>query len=71
MSCSFLGHRSARSAELVHVAVEWASQILSHLSIEACLVPVVNLGWSNTLFSPNPGLISILSFSIDHHYVVL
>jgi len=71
MSCSFLGHRSVRSAELVQIAIDWATQILSHVSLEACTSPIINLGWSNQLYSPNPALVTILSFSIDQHYVVL
>ena len=58
--------------ESIRFSVDWASQILYHLSF-ASTTMTFHLG-SGTLQSklePNPALVSLLSFAIDQYFVVM
>lgn len=51
-------------------AIEWASQILVHLSIPpSCetIDPFINV----SKMEPDPGIVNLMSFAIDHYYVVI
>ncbi len=54
------------------MSVGWASQILFHLSASASMNPVdVTARPADIILEPDPGIVEILSFAIDHYYVVM
>lgn len=55
--------------EALSWAVGWASQILLHLS-----TPLARGGdatISGTKLNPDPGIVHVMAFTIDHYYVVI
>jgi len=61
---------SQRTGQALTWAIEWASQILFHLSRPCC--PVVD-GDSQTpiQLEPDPSIVEVMSFAIDHYFVVI
>jgi hypothetical protein len=68
-ACAFLDATdpSQRTGKVLTWAVEWASQILVHLSkpLSASRSP------SQVQLEPDPSVVDIMSFAIDHYYVVI
>lgn len=50
-------------------AVEWASQILIHLSRP--LSKTADSATSDTQLDPDPVVVEVMSFAIDHYFVVI
>ena len=54
------------------MSVEWATQMLYHLSSTASMTPLeAAAGLIETPLEPDPEISQILSFAIDQYYVVL
>lgn len=60
------------AGEPLRLSVDWASQILYHLS-SAATTTAFHLSPSTIEISlePDPGLVELLSFAIDQYYVVM
>jgi hypothetical protein len=71
-ACAFLDgtNPTQRTGKALTWAIEWASQILLHLS-----TPLSSRGANDTALSaqlePDPGVVEIMSFAIDHYFVVI
>ncbi|OJJ05894.1 hypothetical protein ASPVEDRAFT_154023 [Aspergillus versicolor CBS 583.65] len=68
-ACAFLDATdpSQRTGKVLTWAVEWASQILVHLSkpLSAIRSPL------QVQLEPDPSVVDMMSFAIDHYYVVI
>lgn len=55
------------------MSVEWASQILFHLSAAPSMNPfdISARPVGGSRLEPDAGIVEILSFAIDHYYVVM
>ncbi|KAI5481375.1 hypothetical protein MNV49_004997 [Pseudohyphozyma bogoriensis] len=73
LSCSLLHSPLAEApSNLVSLCSDWASQILIHLSLESSKsFTVLELDYASELLTPNPSLVNVMAFSIDHHYTVI
>ncbi|KAJ5223048.1 uncharacterized protein N7469_009288 [Penicillium citrinum] len=61
---------SQRTGQALTWAIEWASQILFHLSRPCC--PVVDGDSQNPIqLEPDPSIVEVMSFAIDHYFVVI
>ncbi|KAI1619408.1 hypothetical protein EDD37DRAFT_216771 [Exophiala viscosa] len=71
-ACAFLDvtDLSQRSGKALTWALEWASQILLHLSRPPSLSPPNNMNIPAQL-EPDPNVVNIMSFAIDHYLVVI
>ncbi|RMZ75570.1 hypothetical protein DV737_g5240, partial [Chaetothyriales sp. CBS 132003] len=71
-ACAFLDvtNLTQRTGKAFTRAVEWASQILVHLSRQPS-----SMGPNDTVtptrLEPDPGVVDIMSFAIDHYFVVI
>jgi len=63
------------AGQVFRSSVEWASQILFHLSASASTsmnpLDVTANTSEGVSFEPNPSIVEIMSFAIDHYYVVM
>jgi hypothetical protein len=60
------------AGEVFRMSVGWASQILFHLSASASMNPMnLNTPAADISLEPDSGIVEILSFAIDHYYVVV
>lgn len=58
--------------ESMRLSVEWASQILYHLSSTATATPFhLSSGGIEVELEPDPDLVALLSFAIDQYFVVM
>ena len=54
------------------MSIEWASQILFHLSAPTPKSPFnMTASPADIALEPDPGIVEILSFAIDHYFVVV
>lgn len=73
-TCAFLDNNTDQSQsrwarKALMWAVGWASQILLHLSMP--LAGGADPAVSDTRLNPDPGIVHVMSFTIDHYYVVI
>lgn len=70
-ACAFLANADPvqRTGKALTWAIEWASQILIHLST----TPSINVAAlpSTAPLEPNPSIVDVMSFAIDHYFVVI
>ncbi|KAJ5247192.1 hypothetical protein N7468_002175 [Penicillium chermesinum] len=71
-ACAFLDvtDPSQRTGKVLTWAIEWSSQILIHLSRPPSLQATSNSPILLPL-QPDPGVIQVLSYAIDHYFVVI
>ncbi|KAK5029532.1 hypothetical protein LTS07_005994 [Exophiala sideris] len=71
-ACAFLDGTdlTQRTGKALTWALEWASQILLHLSRPPSLSPPNNTNIPAQL-EPDPSVVNIMSFAIDHYLVVI
>lgn len=70
--CAFLDSTdvSQRTGEALTWAIEWASQILFHLS-RPCYPAVDGVSRIPIQLEPDPSIVDVMSFAIDHYFVVI
>lgn len=70
--CAFLDATdiTQRTGEALTWAIEWASQILFHLS-RPCHTSVENDTLVPIQLEPDPSVVDVMSFAIDHYFVVI
>lgn len=68
-ACAFLdaADPAQRTGKVLTWAIEWASQILAHLSKPSS----ASNSPSQVQLEPDPSVVDILSFAIDHYFVVI
>jgi hypothetical protein len=71
-ACAFLNvtDQTQRTGKVFEWAIEWSSQILLHLA-RPNSSRELNNNARLTLSEPDPGMVEIMSFTIDHHQVVI
>lgn len=72
LSCTFLSSCEP-SGSLLSLSVDWASQIILHLSMDSkpTLVPLGPFTWTSTLHRPDMEIVETLATTIEQHWVVL
>ncbi|KAL3467845.1 hypothetical protein BJX64DRAFT_273822 [Aspergillus heterothallicus] len=72
-ACAFLDATdpTQRSGKALVWAIEWASQILVHLSRPSDMANNDVASPSHLQMEPNPSVVDIMSFAIDHYFVVI
>ncbi|ORY35312.1 hypothetical protein BCR39DRAFT_508725 [Naematelia encephala] len=73
-TCAFLdiAGPTERSGKALSWAIEWASQILFHLSRAASEPTVHSMAHATyNPLEPDPSVVSVMSFAIDHYFVVI
>ncbi|KAL4874307.1 hypothetical protein BJY04DRAFT_226175 [Aspergillus karnatakaensis] len=70
-ACAFLDATdpAQRDGKALAWAIEWASQILYHLSLPLSSDPTNPI--PDAPLKPNPSVVKIMSFAIDHYFVVI
>lgn len=71
-ACAFLdvSDSTQRTGKVLTCAIEWASQILLHTSHP----PSIGAPYKSIIpaqLEPDPSMVDIMSFAIDHYYVVI
>lgn len=71
-TCAFLDNidQDQRKGKALMWAIQWASQILVYLSMPPSS-ETLDTFISPTRLEPDPGIIKLMSFAIDHYYVVI
>jgi hypothetical protein len=72
-TCAFLDStdQNQRKEKALAWAVDWASQILIHLSKPPSHLEAAEHGYNPTRLEPDPSVIDVMAFAIDHYFVVI
>lgn len=72
-TCAFLDStdQNQRKGKALSWAVEWATQILIHLSRPPANQDATEYALNSSRLEPDPGVVEVMSFAIDHYYVVI
>lgn len=71
-TCAFLDNidQGQRKGKALMWAIDWAGQILIHLSTPPSSETIDSF-ISLARLEPDPGIVNLMAFSIDHYYVVI
>ncbi|KAL7940884.1 hypothetical protein V8C42DRAFT_336380 [Trichoderma barbatum] len=72
-TCAFLDStdQNQRKGKALAWAVDWASQILIHLSKPSSPQEAAEHGIISSRLEPDPSVVDVMSFAIDHYFVVI